>query len=181
MTMGFPLYYATAHLKYGWIAVTRSENGITQLSPPSTSREAALTSIQVHPNQTSRDTTGFTNFIEELTLFLDGKIELFSSPIDLADKPPFFRQVWDICRTIPYSETRTYAWLAAATGNQNAYRAVGQAMARNPVPILIPCHRVLKSNGTLGGYAWGTDTKSWLLNIEQFKRNSSVPNKLFAD
>ena len=165
-----PLYYTTERLPHGWIAATCSEQGITQLSPPCDSQELALSSLRILPATSSHRANKFVPFIQELTLFLDGKIAQFSSPIDLPTGPLFFREVWDTCRTIPYGETRTYSWLASTAGSPNASRAVGQAMARNPLPILVPCHRVLRSSGHLGGYAWGPDVKAWLLAIEKTNR-----------
>lgn len=68
------------------------------------------------------------------------------------DGSPFHRKCWEACRTIPRGETRTYAWLAAAAGSPKAIRAAGQAMRRNPLPIVVPCHRVVATTG-IGGFA----------------------------
>lgn len=78
----------------------------------------------------------------------------------------FQRRVWAALRTIPYGETRTYGELAAAIGNPSACRAVGMANHRNPIPIIIPCHRVIGANGTLTGYAGGLEIKRRLLALE---------------
>lgn len=78
----------------------------------------------------------------------------------------FQRKVWDALRTIPYGETRSYGEIAAQIGNPKAGRAVGMANNRNPLPILIPCHRVIGADGTLVGYGGGLDVKSALLELE---------------
>ena len=78
----------------------------------------------------------------------------------------FQQRVWAALRAIPYGETRTYGELAAAVGNPNASRAVGMANHCNPIPIVIPCHRVIGANGTLTGYAGGLDVKRKLLALE---------------
>ena len=78
----------------------------------------------------------------------------------------FQRRVWDALREIPYGQTRSYGELAAALGNSKASRAVGMANNKNPLPIFIPCHRVIGSNGALTGYAWGMDIKARLLQLE---------------
>jgi len=78
----------------------------------------------------------------------------------------FQRRVWAALRTIPYGETRTYGELAAAIDSPNASRAVGMANHRNPIPIIIPCHRVIGANGTLTGYAGGLEIKRKLLALE---------------
>lgn len=78
----------------------------------------------------------------------------------------FQQRVWTALRAIPYGETRTYGELAAAIGSPNASRAVGMANHRNPIPIIIPCHRVIGANGTLTGYAGGLEIKRKLLALE---------------
>lgn len=78
----------------------------------------------------------------------------------------FQQRVWAALRAIPYGETRTYGELAAAIGSPNASRAVGMANHRNPIPIIIPCHRVIGANGTLTGYAGGLEIKQKLLALE---------------
>ena len=89
-------------------------------------------------------------------------------PLDLDGAPPFFRAAWTACRRIPPGETRSYRWLAAAAGNPLALRAAGQAMARNRFSLIIPCHRVIASDGNLGGYGGGGLTvKASLLRMEQ--------------
>lgn len=97
---------------------------------------------------------------------------------DFADVPlpegtAFQRACWAACRTIPRGETRTYAWLAAAAGRPRAVRAAGQAMRRNPMPVVVPCHRVVGSGAWIGGYSGSTAQdgpsvalKRWLLNSE---------------
>lgn len=82
---------------------------------------------------------------------------------------PFQQRVWEALRAIPYGETRTYGQIAAAVGNPRASRAVGMANNRNPIPVVIPCHRVVGASGSLTGYAGGLDKKSWLLRLEQGK------------
>ena len=86
-------------------------------------------------------------------------------PLDVGGTP-FARAVWNTLRTIPYGETRTYAEVAAAAGRPGAARAVGSACAANPVAVVIPCHRVVRSDGSGGGYKWGEDRKRALLARE---------------
>ena len=83
------------------------------------------------------------------------------------DGTAFQRTVWDSLREIPYGETRTYAELARIIGHAGAYRAVGNANHRNPLPILVPCHRVIGKNGALTGYAGGLERKLFLLDLEK--------------
>ena len=88
--------------------------------------------------------------------------------LDLSNAPPFFGAAWEACRRIPAGETRSYAWLAAEAGNPLAVRAAGQAMARNRFALIVPCHRVIASDGDLRGYgAGGLRVKAKLLDMER--------------
>src|SRR4030043_1701346 len=84
----------------------------------------------------------------------------------------FERKVWLTLKEIPYGETRTYKWLAEKIGKPSAYRAVGKALSRNPLPIVLPCHRIIESDGTIGGYSSGIDIKRRLLEIEYYNKVS---------
>jgi methylated-DNA-[protein]-cysteine S-methyltransferase len=95
--------------------------------------------------------------------------DLGGVPIDMEGVSPFFQRVYAIARTIPAGETLSYAELADRAGSPKAFRAVGQAMAKNPFPVLVPCHRVLAAGGKLGGFSapGGTATKVRLLDLER--------------
>lgn len=101
----------------------------------------------------------------QLREYFAGMRRVFDLPI-APHGTAFQQRVWAALRTIPYGETRTYGELAAAIGNPSACRAVGMANHRNPLPIVIPCHRVIGANGTLTGYAGGVETKRKLLALE---------------
>ena len=85
---------------------------------------------------------------------------------DLGSLTPFQRKVLEVVKTIPSGETRSYKWVAERMGNPKSARAVGQALKRNPYPVIIPCHRVIRSNGKLGGYSKGIQKKRKLLKKE---------------
>lgn len=104
---------------------------------------------------------------KELCAYFAGRLRTFSAPCDLGGLPPFTRAVLRITAQIPYGEVRSYQWVARRLGNPRATRAVGNALARNPIPIIIPCHRVVRSDGTLGGFALGRDWKRKLLVLEK--------------
>jgi O-6-methylguanine DNA methyltransferase len=103
----------------------------------------------------------------ELAEYLDGTRTFFSVPVDLSAVQPFQRDVLEATRRIPFGEVCTYAWLAREIGHPRAVRAVGTALGRNPVPLIVPCHRVLRSDGGLGGYLLGTAVKGQLLALER--------------
>ncbi|MER5219296.1 methylated-DNA--[protein]-cysteine S-methyltransferase [Streptomyces flaveus] len=112
------------------------------------------------------DDTPFGETIDQLKAYFAGELKEFDLPLRL-DGTPFQRTVWDQLRRIPYGETRSYGELADALGNPKASRAVGLANGRNPVGIIVPCHRVVGANGSLTGYGGGLDRKKRLLDFER--------------
>lgn len=108
--------------------------------------------------------------VKELNEYFDGKRIFFTIPLR-PEGTPFQKRCWDALCRIPYGETRTYAQQAAMIGNPKACRAVGMGNHRNPLPIFIPCHRVVGKNGTLTGYAGGLHIKETLLNIERMTQS----------
>ena len=110
--------------------------------------------------------TEFGECVRQLDKYFAGKLLKFS--LDLAPQGTLFqREVWDALLQIPYGETRSYQDIAHAIGNPKAVRAVGNSNARNPIAIIIPCHRVIGANGKLTGYAGGLAYKRALLDLEQ--------------
>jgi methylated-DNA-[protein]-cysteine S-methyltransferase len=101
----------------------------------------------------------------EIAEYLAGRRQKFTVPLDL-EGTPFQLQVWNALRRIPYGETRSYGEIARAVGRPKAARAVGMANHSNPVAIVVPCHRVIAADGSLGGYAGGLDLKTALLRLE---------------
>lgn len=110
---------------------------------------------------------------EQLTAYWTGDLREFDLPLRL-DGTPFRQRVWEALRTIPYGETWSYGKLAAEIGQPAASRAVGLANGRNPIGIVVPCHRVVGANGSLTGYGGGLDRKRWLLDHERSRRMTSV-------
>ena len=101
-----------------------------------------------------------------LEQYFAGKITNFTEIGAKNQEKTFFQRVWSACSSIPYGETRSYQWLAAQAGSEKAVRAAGQAMARNPFHIIVPCHRVISSSGKLTGYKGGLSIKEQLLAFE---------------
>jgi methylated-DNA-[protein]-cysteine S-methyltransferase len=101
----------------------------------------------------------------ELKEYFAGRRNVFSVPLDMRGTP-FQKQVWEALRRIPFGETRTYGQLATELGRPTAARAVGSANGRNPVSIIVPCHRVIGFSGKLTGFAGGLDAKAHLLELE---------------
>lgn len=117
----------------------------------------------------------------QLEAYFAGRLRRFDLPLHLGGTP-FQRLHWHYLATIPHGETRSYAQVAAALGRPNAARAVGAANGANPLPILLPCHRVLGADGTLTGFGGGVATKAWLLRHESaMGAGSGAPTPQQAD
>lgn len=111
---------------------------------------------------------------QQLCAYFAGELREFSCPLDLQGTP-FQKRCWEALRRIPYGSTRTYAEIAREIGHPMAYRAVGQANHNNPTPIVIPCHRVIGSSGTLTGFGGGLDLKQKLLSLEAATVQQGLP------
>lgn len=119
--------------------------------------------------ETQRETPVLYNAAEQLKAYFAGTRKSFDLPLAPAGTA-FQQKVWQALCGIPYGETRTYRQMAEAVGSPRGYRAVGLANNKNPLAIIVPCHRVIGANGSLTGYAGGVDTKQFLLDLEQKHR-----------
>ncbi|APW59285.1 methylated-DNA--[protein]-cysteine S-methyltransferase [Paludisphaera borealis] len=152
-----------------------------------TSRGGALTSL--HMLGLRSETTISDDWIEggtvldaaraQLEAYFDGRARGFDLPMQ-TDGTPFQRRVWEELYKIPYSQTISYAELARRVGKDGAARAVGGANGRNPISIIVPCHRVIAADGTLGGYGGGLDRKLWLLQHEAETLGRDTPKSWTA-
>jgi len=150
----------------GWLELRVSDTGVRSISfvaPPPT-----LSLLDGNPIMRM--------LVEQLDSYFGRDLAAFTVPMDLDGGTPFQRKVWEALTRIPYGETRSYADVAAAMGSPRAARAVGSANGENPIPILIPCHRVIKADGSLGGYSSGTHIKQSLLELEGIRLQGS-PNE----
>ena len=155
----------------GWIAIAATERGIVRNSLPEPTPDAAREAIYDIKNGSP---TVLNHTLKEarqlLIRYCNGEsVSLDTIPIDDSAWTPYTQRARAACRTIPRGESRTYAWLAQqASGNTNSARAAGRAMATNPVPIIIPCHRVIGTNGHLNGFGGtiGLPLKQRLLQME---------------
>jgi methylated-DNA-[protein]-cysteine S-methyltransferase len=134
---------------------------------PQPSLERALASLTQYPAEIAPDVSPFGDLPHRLRQYLEGVRVTFHDKIDLAGATPFQQAVWEMTRAILYGETRSYGWLAQQIGKPQSTRAVGQALAKNPLPIVVPCHRVIVSDGSLGGYKGGFEMKHYLVKLER--------------
>lgn len=140
----------------GYLTISADEQGITDVSFGKRNPVHAV----------CQETPVIKQAVNELQEYFEGRRREFTVPLH-PQGTDFQLRVWQVLRTIPYGKTWSYKQVATAAGNPNASRAVGMANNRNPIAIIIPCHRVIGANGRLVGYAGGLDVKEKLLEIEQ--------------
>ena len=146
-------------------ACRQTELGIIRI----TSEGAAITKIEflkTLEKNVFKDDDLINEAFSQIELFVQGKIKDFAVPFVLNRVSKFQQKVLEIVSNIPYGTTKTYKEIAEAAGNSRAYRAVGMTLNKNPVPIIIPCHRVVGTSGKLTGYAGGLAIKQKLLQVE---------------
>ena len=173
-----PICEATISTGLGDITVRCSERGIREVafgagqkSPNSRNGHAPNGRANVEVNgQSSRGAARSRQWsrqaVQELKEYAGGERKKFTVPLDL-EGTSFQKRVWKALRTIPYGQTRSYGEIARQVGNPRAARAVGMANHENPIAIVVPCHRVIAGDGSLGGYAGGLKKKSTILNLEK--------------
>lgn len=149
--------YALYSCPFGYIKIGCTDCGITEI------RIVQQKDSQDHPSLLSDQAAA------QLRQYFSGSLKSFDLPV-MWEGTPFQEAVWNALRDIPYGETRTYGQIAAAIGRPKAARAVGMACNRNPIWIIIPCHRVIGSSGKLTGYEGGVHMKQTLLQLEQENR-----------
>jgi len=151
----------------GWMAVVGSSFGLQRVILPHRSKSAILE--QISRNSWSLDDNKYpelSGLAEDIKHYLEGEEVVFHYRLDLMAATEFQKRVWCVVRKIPYSQTRSYLWVAKVLGLPGGAKAVGQALAKNPLPIVVPCHRVINSDGSLGGFSGGIELKRRLLQIE---------------
>jgi len=167
------LKYTTFQTPLGWLLVAESSDGIAMvdfLGPDCLSEDAAISTVlRKYPDSISSPGTG-SNLLEKtksfILAYLINRTPPPKVPLDLRKGTRFDRSVWEQIEAIGFGESRSYGQIAEKTQNARASRAVGRACGRNPVPILIPCHRVVGSGGKLGGFSGGLHIKRALLELE---------------
>ena len=154
------VHYTTFESPVGPLLLTGDSNALQSVSFECSKRAA---SPQADWKQNK---AVFGEVIRQLEAYFSGELKEFQLPLAMAGTE-FQLRVWEALRVIPYGETISYAQLAVRIGNSNATRAVGLANGRNPIPIIVPCHRVIGSDGSLMGFGGGLATKKKLLELEQ--------------
>ncbi|MCZ6538761.1 MAG: methylated-DNA--[protein]-cysteine S-methyltransferase [Chloroflexi bacterium] len=168
MTVRQEMTYDVFETDMGWVAIVGADHGIVRASLPESSPDSALDAVQPEVGTAMHAPEQHVDSRMLITAFCAGEpVDLADIPIDTREVSPFFKKAWEACRSIPAGETRSYRWLAEQAGNVRAARGAGQAMARNKLALLVPCHRVVGSSGDLHGFGGaGLALKSQLLAME---------------
>lgn len=163
---GATVVYTVVDSPLGSLLVAATERGLCQIDigDSEASVEARLRR-EFHAAALQRDDRGLRELVTEVLLRLDGRATVADLPLDVQGTA-FQRRVWEELRRIPVGETRTYGEIAAAIGEPRAARAVGSACGKNPVPVVVPCHRVVPASGGVGNYGLGPERKRELLRRE---------------
>ncbi len=161
------------HTYLGWMGIESSSKGLRRLILPQQSKESVLDQAGDSCSVLDDGDSAFlVDLSERLQSYLEGEPVDFPDKLDLSGASRFQRGVWEVTQSIPYGQTRSYGWVAERLGKPQAMRAVGQVLGRNPLPIIIPCHRVLRADGGLGGFSGGLEMKKLLLRLEKARRET---------
>jgi methylated-DNA-[protein]-cysteine S-methyltransferase len=160
-------YYVIFKTSAGWMGLLGSAAGLKRTTLPQTSQEQAITALDIDTNKVILSQKYFKDLVKQFQDFFKGRHVDFQEKHDLSQSTVFQRKVWKAARQIPYGQTGSYGWIARKINKPRAARAVGQALGKNPLPVIIPCHRVLKSDGKLGGFSGGLAMKKRLISLEK--------------
>ena len=159
--------YAEVDSPVGQLLVAATPRGLVRVSFPIESSEKVLEELagSVSP-RILESPTKLDEVRRELDRYFEGRLQDFELPLDWQLTHGFYRKVLRATARIPYGQTRSYKQMATKAGSARAVRATGSALGSNPLPIIVPCHRVLRTGGALGGYGGGLETKQALLELE---------------
>lgn len=160
--------YAQADSPFGPLTVAMTPHGLVRIAYPEHPLDGVLADLAARVSPRVLEAPARLDGVRrELDEYFAGDRRDFDTPVDWSLTRGFFRRVLEATAAIPFGEARTYAEVATAAGSPRAVRAAGNGLGSNPIPIVVPCHRVLRTGGGLGGYTGGVDRKRHLLGIEQ--------------
>ena len=165
--------FCVCETRIGWMGLAMDDGAVCACTLPHARREDALEEMMAQGVREPARPSEVGDLPERLRRYAEGEAVDLGEDVRIVTGTPFQRQVWQALIDIPRGETRSYAWVARRVGRPRSARAVGQAVGSNPLPVLIPCHRVLASDGSLGGYGGGLEMKEELLSLE----GVSVPRR----
>ena len=161
------VYCTTFYSKIGHIYIASTDKGVCKISIPKESKKDFFDWLSIHfdDDDVVENKSRNKEAIDQLNRYFNGKLAKFSAPVDQIGTT-FQLRVWKELLRIPYGTTITYKQLARRVGVPRGFRAVGTANGSNPLPIVVPCHRVVGHDGSLAGYSAGVKTKEFLLRLE---------------
>lgn len=162
--------YERFETEFGWCAGARGTRGLCAFVLPMPSARAAEAEIRARHPGAVREPEAFVELIDAVTRYFQGWTTEFDGfELDLSAATAFQQKVWTLVGRIPYGQVRTYHWVGMEMGRPEASRAIGAAVGANPVPLLIPCHRVVAADGALCGFSacGGIDLKARMLELER--------------
>ena len=159
--------YTTADSPFGPLLLAQTKRGLVRVGLPNQDADELLVDLaaRVSPRVLEAP-AALVEGRRELDLYFDGKLDSFDLPLDWQLSGGFRQRVLRAINRIPYGQTRSYTEMARKAGNERAVRAAGTACGSNPIPLVVPCHRVLRTGGALGGYGGGLPMKQALLELE---------------
>jgi methylated-DNA-[protein]-cysteine S-methyltransferase len=159
--------YTTADSPFGPLLLARTPKGLVRVGLPNQDTDELLVDLATRVSPRVLEAPARLDATRrELDLYFEGKLTEFDLPLDWQLSKDFRRKVLRAIARIPYGQTRSYTEMATRAGNERAVRAAGTACGSNPLPLVVPCHRVLRSGGALGGYGGGLPMKEGLLRLE---------------
>ena len=161
--------YTIFNTAWGHFSLVADKKGLIRTILPCKNRKIVEKRLLSGLKNTKFDKNLLRPLQKQIIAYFAGKPARFNTPLVLDSLSPFARKVLDACRKIPSGKTVSYSQLAGMIGKPRASRAVGSALARNPIPLIIPCHRVIHSDGSLGNFSapGGTDTKKKMIDLEK--------------
>jgi len=159
--------YTTTDSPFGTLLLARTRKGLVRVGLPNQDPDRLLVDLATRVSPRVLEAPGqLDEARRELDLYFEGRLTEFDLPLDWRLSKDFRRKVLRAIARIPYGQTRNYTQMATSAGNVRAVRAAGTACGTNPLPLVVPCHRVLRSGGALGGYGGGLPMKEALLRLE---------------
>ncbi|HEX6780691.1 MAG TPA: methylated-DNA--[protein]-cysteine S-methyltransferase [Solirubrobacterales bacterium] len=159
--------YATTDSPFGPLLLAKTRRGLVRVGLPNQDADELLAELADRVSPRVLEAPGELDAVRrELDLYFAGKLDRFDLPLDWRLSGGFRQRVLRAINRIPYGQTRSYTEMARRAGNERAVRAAGTACGSNPIPLVVPCHRVLRTSGALGGYGGGLPMKQALLELE---------------
>jgi methylated-DNA-[protein]-cysteine S-methyltransferase len=168
--------YTLSDSPFGPLLLAKTQRGLVRVGLPNQDSEELLVDLAERVSPRVLEAPSELDEVRrELDLYFEGKLDSFDLPLDWRLSGGFRQRVLRAINRIPYGQTRSYTEMARKAGNERAVRAAGTACGSNPIPLVVPCHRVLRTGGALGGYGGGLPMKEALLQLEGVLDESPAP------